>query len=127
MAEVVVVSCHQVDGVIPLYQDLGDKVLPGGGHHLLVKGDHQHLLNPEEPAQQIRPVLGRIDEGAGDAGDHLLGDAVKGEDRGDHAPVGGLLHGAPQQGGVAQMDSVKEAQGNDFFLCGHIVTLQKSS
>ncbi len=45
-----------------------------------------------------------------------LGRPVKGEDRRGHAPAGGLLHRPPQQGGMAQMDSVKEAQGNDFFL-----------
>ena len=127
VAEVVVVPRHQMDRVVAAHQDPDDKVIPGRGHHLVVKGDHQHVLDAVQPPHQVPPVLRGVDEGAGDAGDHLLGRAVKGEDRRGDAPGGGLLRGSPQQGGVAQVDPVKEAQGDDFFLHGHTVTLQRNS
>lgn len=127
MAEVVVVSGHQMDGMIAANQNVGNEVIPGGGHHLMVKGNHNHLPDAEKAADQIPPVLGGVDQRAGLAGDDFLGGAVKGKDRRGCAPGLGLLHSPPQQGGVAQMDSVKEAQGNHFFLDGHNVTLQRNS
>ena len=125
MAEVVVVARYQMDSVIPLHQDFRDKIVPGGGPHLVVKGDHENLTDAIQAADQVLPVLRRVDEGAGNAGDHFFRHPVKGEYRGDGAPGGGHLHRAPQQGGVAQVDSVEEAQGDDFFLRGHIVYAPK--
>ena len=127
VAEMVVVACHQMDGVVAAHQNVRDKFVPGSGHHLPVEGDHDDLLNAVQPAHQLPPVLRRVDEGTGDAGDHFLRRPVKGEHRRGDAPLGRRLHSAPQQSGVAQVDSVEEAQGNDFFLDGHSVTLQRNS
>lgn len=118
VAEVVIVSRHQMDRVVAAHQDPDNKVIPGRGHHLAVKGDHQHVLNAVQPPHQVPPVLRGVDEGTGDAGDHLLRRAVKGEYRGGTAPQGGLLSGPAQQGAVPQVDSVKKAQGNDSFFHG---------
>ncbi|CAN3967771.1 Spore maturation protein B, partial [Dysosmobacter welbionis] len=98
VAEVVIVSRHQMDRVVAAHQDPDNKVIPGRGHHLAVKGDHQHVLNAVQPPHQVPPVLRGVDEGTGDAGDHLLRRAVKGEYRGGTAPQGGLLSGPAQQG-----------------------------
>ena len=119
VAEVVVVTRHQVDGVVAIYQNLGDEIGPGGGPHLVVKRDHDDIPDAVEAAYQVRPVLGRIDEGAGNAGEDLLRHPVEGEHRRGDTPGGGFLRRAPQQGGVAQVDSVKEAQGNDSFFHGY--------
>ena len=127
MAEVVVVPGHQMDGMVAANQNVGDEVIPGGGHHLVVERNHDDLPDAEEAANQIPPVLGRIDQRAGLSGDDFLGRTVKGKDRRGCTPGLGLLHSPPQQGGMAQMDSVKEAQGNHFFLDGHNVTLQRNS
>ncbi len=53
MTEVVVVARHQMDGVVPAHQNVGDEVVPRGGHHLVVKGDHQHLPDAKEPLDQV--------------------------------------------------------------------------
>ena len=124
MAEAVVVARHQVDGVPAAHQQLRDEVLPAGGHHLPVEGGQDDLLDAVEPPDQVPAVLRGVDEGAGDAGDHLLGGPVEGEDGGGAAPPGGLLRRAAEKGGVAQMDPVEEAQGDHTFF--H-TTLQRNS
>ena len=88
VAEVVVVARHQMDGVIPLYQNFRDKIVPSGGPHLVVKGDHEDLLDAVQPPHQVPPVLGGVDEGTGDAGEYFFRYPVKGEYRGDSAPGG---------------------------------------
>ena len=125
VAEVVVVACHQVDGVIPLYQDLRDEILPGGGHHLLVKGDHDDVVDAVKVLCQPGPVLRGVDEGHRRAGDYLLGGLGEGEHRRADAPGLGLLRRAAQQGAVAQMYPVKKAQGNDSRLIGHTYAPKK--
>ena len=124
MAEVVVVARHQVDGVVALHQNFRDEILPAGGPHLVVEGNHDDVPDAVEAAHQVGPVLRGIDEGAGNAGEDLLRHPVKGEHRRGDAPGGGFLRCPAEQGGVAQMDPVKEAQGNDSLF--H-VTLQRSS
>ena len=59
VAEVVIVSRHQMDRVVAAHQDPDNKVIPGRGHHLAVKGDHQHVLNARIRLGQIMRVIGR--------------------------------------------------------------------
>ena len=114
VAEVVVVARHQMHGPMALYQQLRDKILPQHGHHGLVKGGQDHLLNAIDAPGQIGPILRGVDEGHRYAGDYLLRRLRPGEHRRADAPAPGLFHGAAQQGAVAQMDPVEKAQSNDF-------------
>ena len=125
VAEAVVVTRHQMDGVIPLDQNLRDEILPGGSHHLLVKGDHDDIVDAVEIFGQPGPVLRGVDEGHRHAGDYLLGRLRPGEHRRADAPALGFLHRAAQQGAVAQMYPVKKAQSNDFWLNGHSLCSKK--
>ena len=127
VAEAVVMTGHQMDGVIPLDENFRYEILPGGSHHLLVKGDHDDIVDAVETFGQPGPVLRGVDEGHRYAGDYLLRRLRPGEHRRADAPALGFLHGAAQQGAVAQMDPVEKAQSNDFWLNGHGFMLQKSS
>ena len=118
MSEPVVMSRHQMDGVVASHQDADDVVVPGGGHHLLVKGDHQHVADAVQPADQVPPVLRGVDQRTGDTGDHLLGRAVEGKYCRGAAPPCGLFGSPAQQGAVTKMDSVEKAQGDNAFFHG---------
>ena len=48
VSEAEVVACHQPAGLIFPGQHQ-DKILPGHGHHLFVKGLHDHLIDGEDP------------------------------------------------------------------------------
>ena len=114
MAEAVVMTGHQMDGVIPLDENFRYEILPGGSHHLLVEGHHDDLIDAVETFGQPGPVLRGVDEGHRYTGDHLLRRLCPGEHRRADAPAFGFLHGAAQQGAVTQMDPVEKAQSNDF-------------
>ena len=113
VAEVVVVARHQMHGPVALYQQLRDKILPRHGHHGLVKGGQDHLLNAIDAPGQISPILRGVDEGHGASGDHLLRGTVEGKDGGDRPQLPGPLHRFLQQGSVAPVDTVEKAQGDD--------------
>ena len=127
VAEAVVMTGHQMDGVIPLDENFRYEILPGGSHHLLVKGNHDDIVDAVETFGQPGPVLRGVDEGHRYAGDYLFRRLRPGEHRRADAPAPGFLHGTAQQGAVAQMDPVEKAQSNDFWLNGHGFMLQKSS
>ena len=113
MAEAVVVACHQMDGMISLHQNFRDEILPRGGHHFAVEGNHDHIVDAVQVLSQPGPILRGVDEGNRHAGDHLLGRLGEGKDRRANAPRFGLFCRAAQQSAVAQMHPVKKAQSND--------------
>lgn len=84
MAEVVVVAGHQMHGVIAADEDIPDKIVPGGGHHLVVEGHHQHLVDAVEAADQPPAVLRRVDERTGLAVMTSLGGRSKVNTAGSH-------------------------------------------
>ena len=116
VAEAVVVARHKMNGVPAAHQQLRDKILPAGGHHLPVKGGHDDVLDAVQPADQVPAVVRGVDERAGNPGDHLFGRAVEGENGGGAAPAGGLLRRPAEESGMAQVDPVKKPQGNDSFF-----------
>lgn len=65
VAEAVVMTGHQMDGVIPLDENFRYEILPGGSHHLLVKGDHDDIVDAVETFGQPDPVLGELMRGTG--------------------------------------------------------------
>ena len=118
VAEVEVVPRHQVDRAVLPDQEVLDKRLPGHLHHAAVKVGDDDLPDAVQAAHQLRPVGGRGDEGdVRPAQDHILRVLVKGHRRRDGLQLSGHLRHPPEQSGVAQMDPVEEAQGdNTLFL-----------
>ena len=127
VAEMVIVARDQMNRMIALHQNLRDEIIPGGGAHLIVKRNHDDILNSVQTAQQIPAVFGGVDEGAGNSRDDLFRHPIKCKNSRRDTAGGGFFNCTLQQGSMTQMDSVKEAQGNNFFLHGHSVTLQRSS
>ena len=125
VAEAVVMTGHQMDGVIPLDENFRYEILPGCSHYLLVKGNHDDIIDAVETFGQPGPVLRGVDEGHRYAGDYLLRRLRPGEHRRADAPGLGLLRRAAQQGAMAQMYPVKKAQGNDSRLIGHTYAPKK--
>ena len=115
MPEMMVVACHQMHGVPAAHQKLRHEVLPAGGHHLVVKGGHNHIFDAIKPPDKLLSVLRGVDQRAGDSGDHLFRRPVEGKDRRHAAPLLCRFHGSFQQRGVAQVYPVKKAQGYDAF------------
>ena len=126
VAEVVVVTGHQVDGVQVPDQGLLQKGPPGLLHKLGGEGLHNHVLNAVILAHQVRPVLRGGDEGHGLAQDHGLGVGIKGKGRGGGAGLPGHLGGAAHEGGVAVVHAVKESQRDHAFFLFQLVTPRKS-
>ena len=125
MAEPVIVSRHQMHSMIALHQNLRDKILPRGRHHLMVKGDHDDLVDAVEIFGEPRPVLRGVDQGHRHTGDHLLGRLCPCEHGGTDAPALCLRRRAAQQGAVPQMHTVKKAQCDYFRLNGHSLCSKK--
>ena len=90
----------------------------------MIEGRQNDLLNPVNAADQLLPVLGRIDEKYRLAGNDLLGRTVKGEYGRCRVQLCGTLHSTAQQGAVAFMYAVKKTEGNDSRF--HTFTLRKN-
>ena len=118
VAEVVIMARHQVDGPVGPHQQAIDKLLPGHGHHGVVKGGNDDLADAVKPLHQIPAVVGGVDQAHRAAGDHLLGRTVEGEGGGDGLQLPGPGGGFFQQGSVAPVNAVEKAQGDNSSIQG---------
>ena len=118
VAEVVIMARHQVHRAIGTDQQIVDEILPGHGHHGVVKGGDDHLTDAVQPLHQVPAVVGGVDQAHRAAGDHLLGRAVEGESGGDGLQLPGPGGGFFQQGSVAPVNAVEKAQGDNSSIQG---------
>ena len=118
VAEVVIMARHQVDGPVGPHQQAIDKLLPGHGHHGVVKGGNDDLTDAVQPLHQIPTVLRRVDEAHRAAGDHLLRRAVEGKGSRYGIQLPGPADGHFQQSPVAPVNAVEKAQGDNSSIQG---------
>ena len=95
-------------------------------HHPLVKVGHDHLPDAVAPAHQLRPIQGGAEQGHRRGfQNQVLRVGVKGHRRRHGPQLQGLLPHPAQQGPVAQVHAVEEAQGNDSFFSLHCAYTSK--
>ena len=115
VTEAEAVAGHQPPGPVPLSQH-EDKIHPGHGHHLLVKGSDNDLFNAEQFPYRLAALLRRGEQRHRRTGNELPGRAVEGKYGRRESLFLGSLHRTTQQGLMTQMNTIKKAQGDDFSV-----------
>lgn len=96
-----------------------DERLPRHLHDRAVKVDKDHALDAEQAADELLAAVGAVDERDLRAEHERVRMHVKAHDRGDGPHLPGTCDRAAHKRGMADMDPVKKAQGNDTFLVFH--------
>ena len=96
-----------------------DERLPRHLHDRAVKVDKDHALDAEQAADELLAAVGAVDERDLRAEHERVRVHVKAHDRGDGAHFFRARDCAAHERGMADMDPVKKAQGNDTFLVFH--------
>lgn len=125
VAEVVIVTGDEVDGVPFADEVIGDKGLPRLMHPLQIEVVEDDVLDTVKVFHQPDAVVRGIYERDGFSGDEGSGMDVEGEGGRDGVKFEGALSDGTKEGGVAEVDAVEEAQSDHAwekihktFLCG---------
>ena len=106
------IMAHHDPSDVQLLDNVIGKVLPGHAHQALVEVQKNHIVNTVDPADNVLPADGAVDQRRLPAENQIVRVHIEAEHRGHGLDLGRPLLGPLQQRPMADVYAVKKTQRN---------------